>query len=120
MTNAVNGDAPRSARRLVSVSTVAGWFGVATNTVHKWIYKDPADSDWPEFPPADYEIPTARPDMFVLAWEPSREAEIRQWKAAVNALPGRAWRKGQTGDVRYTTLQHVGKRPGRKRKDKGE
>ena len=103
-------------RRMLSVSSIAEMFGVVPNTVHQWIIKgnNPDLPEWPPFPEADIELPTSRPDGAVsLGWDPSREPEFRAWKAR---LPGKGWRRGHSGDVRYTTMQHVGRRPGRKRK----
>jgi hypothetical protein len=94
---------------LLGVADLAKHFNVTTHTVNQWIWRA-EQGELPPFPAADVEIPTARPDQFIPGWEPNRLREIEHWRGN---LPGRGWRAGKTGDVRYTTHQHVGKRPGR-------
>jgi hypothetical protein len=114
MSNLVPADPENRTRRLMGVAGIAALFEVTPNTVGAWISRaDRGELD--PIPPADVEIPTARPDgQTVRGWEPSRAAEWRAWRAN---LPGRGWRKGRSGERRYTTHQHIGKRPGRTHKE---
>jgi hypothetical protein len=97
-------------RQLMGVADIAALFEVTPNTVGAWISRSER-GELPPIPAADVEITTARPDkQTVRGWEPSRATEWRVWRAN---LPGRGWRKGQTGERRYTTHEHIGKRPGR-------
>jgi hypothetical protein len=100
-------------RRLMGVAHIAGLFGVSPVTVNRWIW-GAEHGELPTFPEPDVVIPTANSDVMIRGWEPSREREIREWKAS---LPGRNWRKGLTGERRYTTMQHIGKRAGRSHKE---
>jgi hypothetical protein len=100
-------------RRLMGVAHIAGFFGVSPVTVNRWIW-GAEHGELPAFPEPDVVIPTANSDVMIRGWELSREREIREWKAS---LPGRNWRKGVTGERRYTTYKHIGKRPGRTHKN---
>jgi hypothetical protein len=99
-------------RRLMGVAHIAGFFGVSPVTVNRWIW-GAEHNELPPTPAADVEIPTANSDVMIRGWELCREKEWREWKAN---LPGRGWRKGVTGERRYTTYEHIGKRAGRTHK----
>jgi transposase-like protein len=112
--NAAPVDPENRTRHLMGVADIAALFNVTPNTVGAWISRA-EHGELPPTPPADVEITTARPDgQTVRGWDPARESEWRSWKAN---LPGRGWRKGQTGERRYTTMQHIGRRPGRTHKE---
>lgn len=112
MTNAEPEPTKRRTRTMMGVACLAKHFDVDPHTVNQWIWRA-EQGELPEFPEADVEIPTKRENQFIPGWKPERLPEIEAWR---KNLPGRGWRKGQTGDRRYTTHEHVGLRPGRTRK----
>ena len=89
---------------LMGVSTLAKHFGVTPHTVNQWMWRA-RRGEYPPTPKANFEIPSTAPNQVFAGWYPER---LPEWEAWRDQLPGQDWRKGQTGNTKYTTHEHVG------------
>jgi hypothetical protein len=93
---------PTRPQQLMGIAELAERLGETQRTVSQWVWRA-AKGELPPFP-TDTMTSTAKPDRFIFGWKPERLPEIERWR---DNLPGKGWRKGKTGESRYTTYKYV-------------